>query len=253
MRWTARSLLAALAAAALAIGFAPGARARSEPVYHVALGDSLATGAQSAGSGVFAGLRAANGTNRGYADVLHDLTRDELGNLQLRAALATESATAAPDSDLCVGSKPGCLSTIQAAVDAAQDGDTILIGAGHVRGRDHDREERAARRRRPWRDEDRGRRSRDHGRRARRDRPADRLDQSRDHHGWVQRLDAPAVCRPGRWRVDPVRSRQRDRGDGDDLGQRHHREPGRPAGDGSVSAGFPARSRSAAGSLTPGR
>jgi hypothetical protein len=46
------------------------------------------------------------------------------------AALATGSAGAAPESDLCVGSKPGCLSTIQAAVDAAQDGDTISIGEG---------------------------------------------------------------------------------------------------------------------------
>ena len=33
---------------------------------------------------MFAGLRAANGTNRGYADVLYDLMRYELGNLQLR-------------------------------------------------------------------------------------------------------------------------------------------------------------------------
>ena len=134
MKSTARSLLAALAAAAFAIGFAQGAVASSEPVYYVALGDSLAPGAQPAGSGVFAGLRAANGTNRGYADVLHDLTRDELGNLQLRTALATGSATAAPDSDLCVGGKPGCFSTIQAAVDAAQDGDTIEIAPGTFAG-----------------------------------------------------------------------------------------------------------------------
>jgi hypothetical protein len=49
-------------------------------------------------------------------------------------ALATGSATAAPESDLCVGSKPGCLSTIQAAVDAAQNGDTIRIGPGTFAG-----------------------------------------------------------------------------------------------------------------------
>jgi lysophospholipase L1-like esterase len=77
-------LLAALASAVVSAGITPGAAASTAPVYYVALGDSLATGAQPARSGVFAGLRAANGTNRGYADVLHDLMRDELGSLQLR-------------------------------------------------------------------------------------------------------------------------------------------------------------------------
>jgi hypothetical protein len=49
-------------------------------------------------------------------------------------ALFTRSAGAAPSSDLCVGGKPGCFATIQAAVDAAQDGDTIRIGAGTFAG-----------------------------------------------------------------------------------------------------------------------
>jgi hypothetical protein len=35
---------------------------------------------------------------------------------------------------LCVGGKPGCYATIQGAVDAAHDGDTIEIGVGTFRG-----------------------------------------------------------------------------------------------------------------------
>src|SRR5262245_23611805 len=35
---------------------------------------------------------------------------------------------------LCVGGKAGCYSTIQAAVDAAHDGDTITIAAGSFAG-----------------------------------------------------------------------------------------------------------------------
>jgi hypothetical protein len=45
-------------------------------------------------------------------------------------ATGSEAAT----SDLCVGSKPGCFSSIQAAVDAAQDGDTIAVGVGTFDG-----------------------------------------------------------------------------------------------------------------------
>jgi hypothetical protein len=48
-----------------------------------------------------------------------------------RGAAAAPSASAA---SLCVGSNPGCFSTIQAAVDAAHDGDTIRIGAGTFAG-----------------------------------------------------------------------------------------------------------------------
>jgi hypothetical protein len=45
------------------------------------------------------------------------------------AAAATASAGA-----LCVGGKPGCFATIQAAVDAASDGDVIKIGPGTYAG-----------------------------------------------------------------------------------------------------------------------
>ena len=41
------------------------------------------------------------------------------------ASVAAHSITL--PSTLCVGKKPGCYSTIQAAVDAAQDGDTIKV------------------------------------------------------------------------------------------------------------------------------
>jgi hypothetical protein len=44
------------------------------------------------------------------------------------------AASAASAGSLCVGSKAGCFPTIQAAVDAAHDGDTILIGAGTFAG-----------------------------------------------------------------------------------------------------------------------
>ena len=48
------------------------------------------------------------------------------------AATAGHSARAA--TSLCVGSKPGCFSTIQAAVNAASDGDTITIAPGTFAG-----------------------------------------------------------------------------------------------------------------------
>jgi hypothetical protein len=47
--------------------------------------------------------------------------------------LAAGSAGAATTS-LCIGGKPGCLATIQAAIDVAQDGDTIAIGTGTFPG-----------------------------------------------------------------------------------------------------------------------
>ena len=50
------------------------------------------------------------------------------------AAVSTGSSEAVTTSDLCVGSKPGCFATIQAAVDAAQDGDTIKLGSGTFAG-----------------------------------------------------------------------------------------------------------------------
>jgi hypothetical protein len=43
-------------------------------------------------------------------------------------------AQPAPSAELCVGSKPGCFTTIQAALDAAQDGDTVKIGKGTFAG-----------------------------------------------------------------------------------------------------------------------
>jgi hypothetical protein len=57
------SILAALCAAALAVPVA--GLADMSPVYDVALGDSLAIGAQPAPSGEPNALNAANGTNRG--------------------------------------------------------------------------------------------------------------------------------------------------------------------------------------------
>ena len=48
-------------------------------------------------------------------------------------ALATATAgESAPKGSLCVGG-PHCYSTVQAAVDAASDGDTIRVGPGRSR------------------------------------------------------------------------------------------------------------------------
>jgi hypothetical protein len=46
------------------------------------------------------------------------------------ALVAAAVAASAPNKGLCVGSDPGCYSTLQAAVDAAQNGDTIQVRAG---------------------------------------------------------------------------------------------------------------------------
>ena len=75
-------ILAAICAAALTVPAA--ARADAGPVYYVALGDSLAAGAQPARSGELNGLHAANGTNRGYVDDLYADERATVPNLQLR-------------------------------------------------------------------------------------------------------------------------------------------------------------------------
>jgi pectin methylesterase-like acyl-CoA thioesterase len=49
-------------------------------------------------------------------------------------ALVTAAAgESAPKGSLCVGG-PHCYSTVQAAVDAASDGDTILVGPGRFTG-----------------------------------------------------------------------------------------------------------------------
>jgi hypothetical protein len=52
--------------------------------------------------------------------------------LGLAAAVGPTASPAA--KTLCVGTKAGCYSMIQAAVDAAQDGDTIRVGAGTLAG-----------------------------------------------------------------------------------------------------------------------
>jgi lysophospholipase L1-like esterase len=75
-------IVAAIGAAALTVPAA--ARADTGPVYYVALGDSLATGAQPARSGELNGLHAADGTHRGYVDDLYAAERATVPNLQLR-------------------------------------------------------------------------------------------------------------------------------------------------------------------------
>ncbi|MGN6431529.1 MAG: hypothetical protein ACTHNB_12495 [Gaiellaceae bacterium] len=46
----------------------------------------------------------------------------------------SSAARSATPLTLCVGAKPGCFASIQAAVDAAHDGDTIDIGVGTFQG-----------------------------------------------------------------------------------------------------------------------
>jgi len=76
------AILAAIGGAALGVPVT--AVADTVPVYYVALGDSLATGAQPAPSGELNGLNAANGTNRGYVDDLYAAERTKMPNLRLR-------------------------------------------------------------------------------------------------------------------------------------------------------------------------
>ena len=52
----------------------------------------------------------------------------------LASASLSTAAQSAATTNLCVGSKPGCFETIQAALDAAQDGDTIEIAPGMFAG-----------------------------------------------------------------------------------------------------------------------
>jgi hypothetical protein len=54
--------------------------------------------------------------------------------LGLCASGARASAGGSSAAELCVGNNPGCFTTIQAAVDAADDGDTIRIGPGSFGG-----------------------------------------------------------------------------------------------------------------------
>jgi hypothetical protein len=55
-------------------------------------------------------------------------------SLLLGSAVLSAGAPAAPSADLCVGTQPGCFATIQAAVDAAGDGDRIRIAPGTFQG-----------------------------------------------------------------------------------------------------------------------
>ena len=50
----------------------------------------------------------------------------------LVAALLGATARSAAAAALCVGPHPGCFAQIQAAVNAAHDGDTITVAAGTV-------------------------------------------------------------------------------------------------------------------------
>ena len=67
---------------------------------------------------------------------------DRASNLRKRLVLTTAVVLAvlpggvgtALAADQCVGAKPGCLPTIQAALDVARDGDTIRIGRGTFEG-----------------------------------------------------------------------------------------------------------------------
>jgi lysophospholipase L1-like esterase len=70
--------------AGLVAGVSSAEGSEAAPVYYVALGDSLATGAQPTPSGQTAALRAANGTNSGYVDVLYDLVRERTPNLHVK-------------------------------------------------------------------------------------------------------------------------------------------------------------------------
>src|SRR4051812_11226646 len=47
---------------------------------------------------------------------------------------AAGPGTASARGDLCVGAEAGCFATVQAAVDAARDGDTIRLRAGTFAG-----------------------------------------------------------------------------------------------------------------------
>src|SRR5919197_4848939 len=55
--------------------------------------------------------------------------------LAAAVSLGTSSAArSASAASLCVGATPGCFATIQAALDAAHDGDTIDVGVGTFAG-----------------------------------------------------------------------------------------------------------------------
>lgn len=57
-----------------------------------------------------------------------------VANMRHSGRIARVTALPARGSSLCVGSGSGCLATIQAALDAAHDGDTIHLGSGTFAG-----------------------------------------------------------------------------------------------------------------------
>jgi len=57
-----------------------------------------------------------------------------LASVLAALALSTGSATAEAGTTLCVGASAGCFDTIQQALDASHDGDTIRIGRGTFAG-----------------------------------------------------------------------------------------------------------------------
>lgn len=47
---------------------------------------------------------------------------------------SSTASFAAPSKTICVGVKPGCYASLQTAVDAAGDGDTVKISPGTYAG-----------------------------------------------------------------------------------------------------------------------
>ena len=136
------------------------------------------------------------------------MTRSAL--ISVLAATATVAGAApAAAATHCVGGGKGCHKTIQAALDAAHDGDTIKVAPGtYAGGIAIDKSVRRARRRRA-RDHDPRRRAGRDRRHVRRRQPADRLDRRREDHrrahahrrrgrGLRARSAAACSCRPAR-------------------------------------------------------
>ena len=138
---------------------------------------------------------------------------------------ATAAAAAAKATLLCVGGQH-CYPTLQAAVTAAHDGDTIQLKAGTYAGGvtigTSVRIVGAAAQVTTIRGGGPGAHDRDVSGHEH----ADRLNQRRHDH---RRLQQHPAEHPGRLRgrhLDPGRSEPVDRRHGDHLGQRHHRQHG---------------------------
>src|SRR5262245_56069949 len=72
--------------------------------------------------------------NRKGADQMKLVQISFAASVVAAVALVGASSAAAVAPGLCVGATQGCLATVQAAVDAAQDGDTIRIEPGTFQG-----------------------------------------------------------------------------------------------------------------------